>query len=206
MSENLDQLTKRPVQYWFEDGLGELVTAIVFILIGGLFLIQTAATQPTVAVAAGILGIIVIGGGPWLSRRLLTRLKERVIYPRTGYVKYPAFPRSQRIISAVAAAAVAGGLVVIANIYEEPLNWLPLIEGTAVGVLLYVQASRVSLLRLHLEALASVLLGAGIAIIGLGDLVGSGLYFLGFGVLLALAGGITFASYLNKYPAPPVEQ
>jgi hypothetical protein len=48
------------------------------------------------------------------------------------------------------------------------------------------------------EAISSILLGAGIAILGQGDLLGSGLYFLSFGLALVIAGGITLIRYLRR--------
>ena len=206
MNPDLDKLTKRPVQYWFEDGLGELVIAGMFVLIGLSFLLQALASSPFVAGLAGLFAILAVGLGPWLGRTLITRVKERVIYPRTGYVKYPAFPRSRRLVSALAALVVSAGLVALANLFAETLNWLPLIEGVAVAILLYFQAVQIGFLRLYFESLASVLFGAGIAIFGWGDFLGSGSYFLAFGLLLAIIGGSTFARYLILNPVSPKKE
>ena len=194
----IKKITKRPVQYWFEDGLGELMTGSLFSLMGLFFLIQGWTTDSTLGYLAGILGMVAIGAGPWLSRYVLKKLKEKVIYPRTGYVKFPTIKRTRRILTGVIALTVSTGLVVLVSQYEDVLNWLPMIEGVAVGAMLYYQAIQVGLIRLYIEALSSILLGAGIAILGQGDMLGSGLYFLSFGIILVIGGGFTLIRYLRK--------
>jgi hypothetical protein len=194
----IERITKRPIQYWFEDGLGELMTGSLFSIMGLFFLIQGWTTDSTAGYLAGILGMVAIGAGPWLSRYFLKKLKEKVIYPRTGYVKFPTLKRTRRILTGVIALIVSSGLVFLVSQYEDVLNWLPMIEGVAVGAMLYYQAMQVGLIRLYVEAISSILLGAGIAILGQGDLLGSGLYFLSFGLALVIAGGITLIRYLRR--------
>ena len=194
----IERITKRPIQYWFEDGLGELMTGSLFVVLGLFFLIQGWTTNSTVGYLAGILGMVAIGVGPWLSRFFLKKLKEKVIYPRTGYVKFTTLKRSRRILTGIVAIVVSSGLVVVAFQYESVLNWLPMIEGVAVGAILYYQAAQVGLIRLYIEALSSIFIGAGVSVLGQGDLLGSGHYFLSFGVVMILGGGITLIRYLRK--------
>jgi hypothetical protein len=194
----IERITKRPIQYWFEDGLGELMTGSLFSIMGLFFLIQGWTPNSTIAYLVGILGMVAIGAGPWLSRYFLKKLKEKVIYPRTGYVKFPALKRTRRILTGVIALIVSSGLVFLASQYEDVLNWLPMIEGVAVGAMLYYQAMQVGLIRLYVEALSSILLGFGFSILGQGDLLGSGLYFLSFGVILIMGGGFTLIRYLRR--------
>ncbi len=39
-NSEIDRLTKRPIQYWFEDGIGELITGGLFVLIGVYHFLQ----------------------------------------------------------------------------------------------------------------------------------------------------------------------
>ena len=115
----IERITKRPIQYWFEDGLGELLTGSLFSIMGLFFLIQGWTTNSIVGYLAGILGMVAIGAGPWLSRFFLKKLKEKVIYPRTGYVKFTTLKRSRRILTGIVAIVVSSGLVVVAFQYER---------------------------------------------------------------------------------------
>jgi hypothetical protein len=195
---NLDNIMKRPTLYWYEDGLGELITGMIFLVVGGFILTQGLITHPLLQAIAGILGMIVIGGAPFIGRYLIRRLKERMIYPRTGYVKYSTATSSRRVFSMVIAALATGGLVLLVSVYSEILHWLPLIEGVAVGGLLLYQATQIGLPRLYIEVVASLLLGAGLSVAGIGNTIGSGAYFLGFGLVLAFLGGIALTRYLSR--------
>ena len=44
--EQIKKFTKRPIRYWFEDGIGELVTGGLFGLIGVYLIIQQMVTSP----------------------------------------------------------------------------------------------------------------------------------------------------------------
>ncbi|NIW44998.1 MAG: hypothetical protein GWN30_09610, partial [Gammaproteobacteria bacterium] len=67
---------------------------------------------------------------------------------------------------------------------------MPLIEGVVVSGLLLYQAFQIGMVRLYIEVVASIFLGVGISITGLGNTIGSGLYFSSFGLVLVIAGGV----------------
>ncbi len=199
---NLENLMKRPIRYWYEDGFGELVTGVLFVFIGGFLLFQELVTHSLVKAIAGILGMVIIGGSPFLGRFFIKRFKEKLVFPRSGYVKFPTAPKKRRIITMAVAAFVAIGLIVLVTQYQDILYWLPLLQGVAVGGLLLSQAAQIGFPRLYAEAAASVLLGAGVSLLGLGDNLGSGIYFSGFGLVMSVIGGIVLIQYLKKNSDP----
>lgn len=200
-NSHLENIMKRPIRYWYEDGLGELITGMIFLFVGGYMLVQGLVENGLLQAIFGILSMIIIGGSPFIGRYLIRKIKERVVYPRTGYVKYSVTVSTGRIISIIIAALVTVGLVVMVAFFSEVLYWLPLIEGVVVGGLLLYQASQIGMVRLYIEVVASIILGAGISITEFGNTIGSGLYFSSFGLVLLIAGGVALIRYLRRTSA-----
>ncbi len=193
----LDQVKKRAVRHWFEDGLSEICIGGFFVLIGAVFLLQSLAQPGSLLTALlGIGAFVLVVLGIWLVRALIRRLKERLAYARTGYVVYHSPTKLQRVLSmflGMLTAAIFGWLIVS---YARSLSaWLPLWEGLALALPSAVLGQRTGLIRFHLYALITVLVSAGVSLSGAGDLVGSGWVFTSAGLLMSLAGTCVFVSY-----------
>ena len=100
---DLKDIERRPPKYWSMDGLPQLVTGIGWVLWGGLYLIGLSLLEGRPyrlywGIATGCVlfwGIAVQGA--------MSRLKERMTYPRVGYAQMPL---SRRIAVAVYLALV----------------------------------------------------------------------------------------------------
>lgn len=204
MNKNpLQDIQKRPYHYWFIDGLGEMTAAVLLFLIGAAFYIQGTTTPGSLPFTlSGIAGLLLIGGGPWLARPVVRKLKERFTYPRTGYVAYkqPSPRRRAWVLVLTFLVSIATVSLILTNA-EFSLAWLPLIEGVAIGGLLLNSAFQHNIQRFYPLAGISIAAGAGLAISGYGDLVGTGIYFSIIGTAVLLSGAGTFRSYRKSYPA-----
>jgi hypothetical protein len=197
-NKSLDQITKRPIQYWFEDGIGELVTGGLFLLIGIYLVLQTMLTQSFWQAVVSILSVFVIGGGVILGRILIAKLKERLVYPRTGYVSYPKRPSKGKLavtIGSVIAVAIA---VIMLGSSDSTFNWTTLVIGAICGALMLFQAFQTGLFRLYIEAVLAVLMGATIGSLAPDSMVSSGLFFIIYGLVMTLAGACALRSYFQK--------
>lgn len=206
MNKPLNQVKKRTLRYWFEDGLSETIIGAFFILVGLMFLIQALAEPGSLLAGLSGLGTaLLVGLGVWLARLLIQRLKERLTYPRTGYVCY--YPPSilQRALSLILGLiiAVLFGWFIF-SYSQELLAWLPFVEGLALAALSFVIGQRAGLFRFYLYALVTLLIGVVLSISGQGDYVGSGWVFITSGLLMSLVGLVALARYLRN--SQPVEE
>lgn len=206
MNDPLNQVKKRTLRYWFEDGLSETIIGAFFILIGLMFLIQALAVPGSLLAGLSGLGTaLLVGLGVWLARLLIQRLKERLTYPRTGYVSY--YPPSilQRALSLILGLiiAVLFGWFIF-SYSQELLTWLPFVEGLALAALSFVIGQRAGLIRFYLYALVTILIGAVISLSGQGDYVGSGWVFITSGLFMSLMGLVALARYLRN--SQPVQE
>ncbi len=133
MSTNVDEVIRKTKSYWYEDGLAEILAGLFFVAVCLLLLAdwQTPAGSPWKAAWSPLLMVFtlvwVVGG-----RKAIGWLKERITYPRTGYVAY------KRVQGSKAARAVLGGVIgaavslaVVASLAyrQDIVRVIPLIMG-----------------------------------------------------------------------------
>jgi len=201
---NLNKLTKRPIQYWFEDGIGEFVMGILYFIIGINFCIQATVIFPQIKAILSLVSVFIIGGGVIITRKLIGRIKELFIYPRTGYVSYTKQPRKAKItISIVSMVAVAVFAIFLRN-SSNSFDWTPIVIGVICGLLMLYQAFQTSVFRLYVEAILAILIGIVIATLNISGLFSSGIFFISFGLILIIGGGCAFVYYLKK--TTPIEK
>jgi hypothetical protein len=199
VSGDVDEARKRAYRYWYEDGLSEVAVGCLFILIALALGVQAILPAGSAAAFLSELAFpVVVIGGMWAARRLVNAAKERITYPRTGYVRYRRSGPRRRWLSAL----IGGGMGAIAAFLfaqgPASLAWLPLLQGLIVGAVLLYIGSRLDLLRFYASAALSVLMGAAITLGGAAHLIGSAAYFGGLGVMLAAMGAFTLRSYLRQ--------
>lgn len=196
--EELRDLEDRPKRYWHVDGIPELIMGLVWILWGGALLLGDALPRRSGARAAYWLiafGILVFSG--WAIRRL----KERLTYPRTGYIEYrdpgPRVRLLTRLIAMLSAAAIAGLIVTGRAAGMEHSGALVL------GVILslaFVGAS-VRQKAPHLLALAGIALALGVAFTALKlGWAAMNWLFVWLGVAASVMGAWRLRRYLRQHP------
>jgi hypothetical protein len=143
-----------------------------------------------------ILFILIVVGGSLASNRLVSYLKRKFTYPRTGYVAYRQPPRSRRLILGLAAGLISALLVALLSKTDFRSFWMPVATSLLLAATFTFIAYRGSATRYYLLALCSLALGAGIALVGLKDFLGLAYYYGGMGLVQLLAGGIVFRNFL----------
>lgn len=200
MDESFDQIKKHTYQYWFEDGLTETIVGGLFVLIG-LFVLLQGFVEPGSFLAgiSGFAGAILIIIGIWVARSLTASLKERITYPRTGYVSYHQPGNIQRALTGILGGLTAVFFVWLISSFPEIFQiWIPLIEGFAFGLFMFVIGQRTGLLRFYLLTLFAVITGAGLSLYSNSDLIGSGWFFISMGVALIVSGLLVLTRYLRR--------
>jgi hypothetical protein len=196
------EATKRAQRYWYEDGIWEIGFGLLNLLLCGYyFLVQFERWAGPLVFIPLLLQVALIIGAGWLINRVVTFLKERITYPRTGYVAYrklSPMSRLKRMLLTGAIAMVTAGLVGAVAATGGEKSIVPLAAGALLaGVMVYL-GYRFGLARMYGMAVLLVILGGGIFISGLSDTQGSAVFFGGFGLLLLLSGGLTLLVYLRR--------
>jgi hypothetical protein len=197
--KDLQAITKRTERYWFEDGIWEICFGLVNMLLAGFYLLAgrlEAAGEWLVA-----LQMLVIVGAFLGMGRLVKLLKERITYPRTGYVAYRKPAPSARVKRAVLTGLLAllmAGIVGAAATVRLMRNTTALVAAILLAGALVYLGYRFSLPRLYLTAGLTVGLGFVFALLALPDSAATAGFFGAFGLLVTLSGGAALAAYLAR--------
>jgi hypothetical protein len=212
--EQIESLLKRPFSYYNIDGVGELSMGIMILGFGLLMWLQ--AHSPRGAIWHSMYMLFGYVGTMCLAIHYGTKaIKQRITYPRTGFVAYRKSDKVWRpmiIAFGVSFVASAGLAVAARRHWDGPalgsLFGLLLAAAYAVGFARTVSWKWLVAAAMAVGSLAAVLLPASvIAAVG-GDPRATypasngfaGTYLLSlllFGALLLISGGISFWLYLR---------
>ena len=204
---DLAELERRPVRSWNVDGLAELVLGVAWMLWGGAWLVgQTLPRDwkwtaywllvpPTLALSTAAIGPVT------------RKLKQRLTFPRTGYVEWNAPRQSSRWVTAAAIliSAIALAAVLVSTKRATPLEQrLPPIMGVVLS--LAFAALSVRQRAPHLLALAA----AGVAVtLSITALVSGwdalSWMFVALGAVCVLLGAARLAFFVRRHPLAPAE-
>jgi len=203
MISQVEAAPRRAVRYWFEDGLVEIGAGILFLALAGLFALEGLAPANSPGAALSALGLpLVILGGMLLVGLAVRAAKERLTYPRTGYVAYPAAGPARRILAGVIGAGVS--LAIVWLLAARPSLQLALgaLQGIALAIVFMALSLRTGLARLAMVGF--VALGGGLVAttLALGASLGSALAFGAAGVAAVLSGALALSRYLRTTALP----
>jgi hypothetical protein len=201
-NDEFKKISQRSMSYWFEDGLSEIIVGILFLLLGLSFFIEGMADPGTlIRRASGITGLVLMVFGVWTARPIIRKLKERVTYPRTGYVSYRRTKPTRKgsavsyILTLVIILIVVG---IITSAPDKTLDWLPMFEGVIIGGFLLFIGYRTQIYRFFALGSLSIILGTILSVSGVGNLVGMGILFMVLGAAVILSGGYRLRTYLHQ--------
>jgi hypothetical protein len=198
---NLRALSQRPFRYYYDDGLVELSVGVLW-AVAGLAIASWALTPPSSLVR--LLGIGLLIGvpliGTWGLKRLVTKVKERWVHPRTGFVEYASGARSAaRWIVILAALVLASAPFWL----PDRLNRVGLVAGAILAVALVTLGYRAHLARFYWLSACAALVGLGATWWTGSDAWSGALTFGITGRLMALSGGRALGRYFSAFPEPP---
>ncbi|MHB1417472.1 MAG: hypothetical protein ACYC1C_19675, partial [Chloroflexota bacterium] len=140
-------------------------------------------------------------------RSLVRRIKERFIYPRTGYVAYRRPPgQRSRLATGLVGTAMALLAGVLMRLAPASLAWIPALQGGIIGLVWLYVASTMDLGRFFVLAVLSFAVGGLASLGGLGDTLGSGAYFGLMGLALVASGAFTLWQYWRQTRPPDGEE
>jgi hypothetical protein len=198
MHQVIDQTMQRTKQYWYVDGLNEMSFGGICLVLAVYFFASTFL--PAGSVIAEFLNmffVLILVGSGLLANRVVNSLKARLTYPRTGFVAYRQATRSHRLVLAGVALLTSSLLASMLAASPRSLAWMPTITGLLMGAVWLLMGFRIGLVRFYLLALSSILIGSGVSIAGLENILGLAMYYSLMGLAMFLSGGLTLRSYLR---------
>lgn len=179
----------------YGDGLTELFAAVLFALLAVAWDVGAPATIAVAVVA--VFGL-----------RSLASVRERIVYPRTGYA-VPASEDSSTLGSGMAITTIVvigGGFFVAWYVGDLTLirTWVAALAGALVAAGIWYLAGRSQLVRHRVLAMGTVLWGFVVTVtwgdLGYGSLVP---FFVGLAAAFGVVGAWSLAVFLRRHPRQP---
>jgi len=202
MKSDLDDLMRKTRSYWYEDGLVETLAGLFFLTVCAWLLLDwsTASDAPYKWIFAPGLILLVL---PWAfgARRVVDWFKQRITYPRTGYVAYQRPPRRSKlpraVLAGVVSAAVAIAIVASLQYRQEIVRVIPILLGGGVAVLLVRVGGDLNLPRFYVQAIWSLAAGFFLSWLTADMALAIALYYGLLGAGVVVAGVVTLIRYLR---------
>lgn len=199
---SIETTRKRTERYWYEDGIWEIGFGLINLLLAGYFgaaewVLANRLPAPVLAILqmATLLGIF------WLMARVVRFLKERITYPRTGYVAYRRGPLKQRARRVLLISLVSGGLaaaLVLISASSTLHSSTPIITGVVMSGMIVYLAVRFNLLRMYGLAVLTLAFSIITALLPVSETSGRVLFFGSYGLVFLLSGCLVLAGYLRR--------
>jgi hypothetical protein len=205
MKNNFSDVEQRIKRYWYVDGFGELVGGGGMCLILALYFSAQQYFGDN-SLIGGLLQaslVLVLLGGIFLVRRLISAMKARVTYPRTGYVEYRS-NETNKFWSAGLSAAVgilmAMTFVFIVRQFNR-IDAMVAVSGAVICIILLLkQVWSTKVKRFYLMSVAALIYGAALSVSGFPRGYNLGLFYALMSLSFAISGGLTLKKYLDENP------
>lgn len=116
---DLKEIERRPKQYWNADGLPDLLFGFVWILWGIGFLLPELLPAGKWRSYYGWVSLAFLVVSGYVANWAIKKLKQRLTFPRTGYVEWRKPGIGARVAVMILAAAVAAGTALLASHGKE---------------------------------------------------------------------------------------
>lgn len=199
--KDLQKIEKRTAGYWFEDGVLDIVVGFGLALLGAsYFAVQALQPVERLAEIAGLLQVILLVAVFFLLNRVVLRIKEKLVYPRAGEVRYRQRAKSQRLKQSMRSAVLsfffAASFAVFA-LAPRMHQILPAIVGGLFGFAFSLLALRVGVVRYFFVGAGVFVAGLVVSMLQAGLVNQTGVFFLSMGLIMMIAGGVGLLLYMK---------
>ncbi len=202
MNDTVKDVMRQTLRYWYVDGLTELATGVLLSAVGLFFTALAMFVPDAIASQWSSIGLpilILIGG--ILSRRVVTSLKERLTYPRTGYVACLTATAGRKLWAI--AIGIAASLVFVFISVQFKLDWLVYVAPAFMAAAMIASIGLTyALRRFYGLAVYILLLGIPMAALHMEDRLNLALFLGGCGAGFIVSGVMTLRSYLRTTQPP----
>ncbi|MGH8319117.1 MAG: hypothetical protein ACREUL_14255 [Steroidobacteraceae bacterium] len=198
----LSEARIRTQRYWWRDGLEEITLGVISLLMGGWSL---ATSKASWFWPGTLIYILLLVAFTIFVPRIKTAMRERITYPRSGYVDQGKSWR-KRVRALVLAPVIVGAIWLTVRYggraglnLDRSVQWAPAVCGiamAAVSVYVYV---RQGLPRILVVGVFAIILGVAVSIECPWRLA-TGLFLVGVGCAWLCSGRVTMWNYLRTAP------
>ena len=198
----------RTRRHWYQDGLSELFVGMVFVAISLYFAAQAAlagaARQPGafVTVLINLLLPVIVIAGALAGRYVTGRAKERLVYPRTGFVRFPQTRHVPKWLAGAIAGVISGLTVALVRRAPGVEAWLPAMQGFLLGVGAMWLARYSGTPRFTALGLVWALTGVIVSLFHSTSAIDGALVFGVVGLTMLASGAVVFRRFLREAPPP----
>jgi MFS family permease len=210
MVTDLKKVERRTIQYWYEDGIWEMAFGVMVLFLG-IYLLGYALI-PAKSLWRGLWSIgmlpVFIFGVRFVGR-IVRLLKEKLTYPRAGFVSYrrPDGRKRPRRFSLVGGlAGIAFALAYSLSRNSGGFSWFPAGFGLLFALMLFYIALRTNLIRFFLLSVLVIASGIVLARSALAAISGLSIFYCLMGLALCVSGAITLRQFVRKNPLLEKEQ
>lgn len=203
-TNDMKDVERRVKRYWYSDGIAELASGGMFLLLGLYFGVLGYFEEGSlVSVILQVSMVLVFIGGVFGVRWLVNTLKSRLTYPRTGYVEYRAKDgdtRKRRWVIVGSVMVITAVSVLLVD-YIRVMESIVFITGSLVGVIFIALRGKSSgLKRFYALGGLAIVLGLALAYSGLPQIYTLTLFYSLLGIAILISGGLVLRSYLAENP------
>lgn len=198
---DINEIMRNTRRYWFVDGLAEILGGFVIIAIALSYVLiyqLEGNTLQMVLLAIGQPVLILLSA--FFARKLITWLKQKITYPRTGFIKFRNVkPRkhAQRILLTILiAGAVSLFISFVASVLPE--RFLPFISSFFIAVYSWFLGYFNGVKRFYAVAVLILLFGGFISWIHLSGGMPYIYLLIGIGFIWTCSGAWTLYHYLGQ--------
>ena len=211
----VDRMVERPLIYWYEDGIAEMLTGLVLAAIG---MLEGLWGRGAYGMLVASLFALLLGS------RTVIALKRRFVFPRAGAVEYSLLPTRDGepmplhhylLWLAAPALFVYPAVYAFARLRSRHGLWLdglgmignPMLwVGLSGAFLLAVFARETHASRFLALAALSMVLGPVAGVVAGDSHLALALYYLGMGVGTFVSAALAFARFVRRHPRSEAEQ
>ena len=203
MSEQIkiENIIRNTRKYWYVDGLSEIAGGLIIFAAGLTYwLVSTLENTNIKYVLLMIAQPAVILIGSLIVRKYLPKIKEKLTYPRTGYLTFRMPPRNRRFRRALIVGLTAGFVAALVTMVSSklPENYLPLLTSVFLLIFSIYLAYQTTVSRFYVIGFLMVILGVVISFVPFENALPYSLFFCGVGIIWIISGVITLIAYLKK--------
>jgi hypothetical protein len=206
-TDPLQNAQKRAFRYWYVDGTMDFSLGGICLVLAAYFYILHLSSGTWLAKFLPVAFVFIFIGAFFLANRLVMAFKERVTFPRTGYIslaRKPDISRKRRILYAILAgtiaAAISISLVFFASENSIGFDWVSLFTGLVYGYVLAYLGFRLGVQRFFISAAVSLVVGTAFGFADIPESFGLFGFYSLLGFALLLLGGFALWQYLRENP------
>ena len=202
----IEDALRKPRRYWNADGIPEIAIGAFWLLWGIIVLLPVAL--PSLSQWRSLISIVGVLLAPALMDFAVKRWKERVTFPRGGYVQFRPPSGTMRLTLVIIAAVLGVGAMLLVRFGgHHPLpDWMAGIVGVLITLTLLQLAWRMRSIRLAVMSWFVTAAGVAVSLLHVKHDEQMIYVFLAAGVVCVIDGGLRLREYQRQHPLPAEDQ